>query len=290
MRWCRPRKCSTTRDVIRILTRRDKRQRERRRQHREHVLRAPREARERRQARRQCADFLFVHAEERAPAESPAPRRSAARARAAKARGERRRHDHGDSRARSGPMRASPEPLHHRGELRQRGPGGPRQRRRDSQNDVQLRDQHHARRSRRKIPTPQRAAPRDVPPQPHHAEPHHDDRGDDRNFGGAADPLIPHRERDEGNGGAGRAADQNRIAAQQRDDRRRQNGREDPQAPAAGPSARPWPGRRAARSVPRSRRPNSRPGIAASRSRCRARNLRRARITCLKPSPSGTRS
>ena len=164
-------------------------------------------------------DLLFVKCRERAPATIA----SATPISGAGARGDQRAASVATTitvtPSTSGAGRTSPSRSTTARKLRQGGPGRPRGRRVHAQNDVHLRDQHHAADPAGKPRDHSVRHPRDVPPQAHHAEGHHDHRRDNGNFGRAAEPLILDRQRDERYGGAGRAADQHGIAPQQRDDR-----------------------------------------------------------------------
>ena len=119
--------------------------------------------------------------------------------------------------------------VEHNSDLLERGAGRAGRRGGDPQDDVHLGDEHHAADPAREARHHGVRDPGNVASQPENAEAHHEDRSHQANFGGAADPLAARRSRDKRDGGAGGAADQYGVAAQQRDERRRKNRRKDTQ-------------------------------------------------------------
>ena len=99
----------------------------------------------------------------------------------------------------------------------------------DTEDDVELRDQHHAADAAGESRDNRLGNTRDVPPQTHQAEADHDERGQNAERGGGRQSALARGEGDEGNGGAGGAADQHRVASEQGNHRGGEDRRKDPQ-------------------------------------------------------------
>ncbi len=100
---------------------------------------------------------------------------------------------------------------------------------RQSENRIELGEQHQSAHSAGEPGDHGLRHVRDQTPEPQDAEPHHNDGCGDTHFRRAADSLLLHRQLDKRNSSAAGASDQQRIPAQDHGRRRRKDGCEDPQ-------------------------------------------------------------
>ncbi len=99
-------------------------------------------------------------------------------------------------------------------ELQDRAGGHRARRTGEPHHRVELKDHHHGADAAREARDNGMRHLGDVTAQAEHAEHHHEDGRRQADLGGTARTLLPHRRRDERDRRAGRAADQNRIAAE----------------------------------------------------------------------------